>query len=167
MPPSFGDIENELREIATEAAYLESRLARIGLVSVEHDAQARWEATLVCASAAEKLYTGCERVMAQIVAEVDGVPVVRADGWHSALLRRVAAPFPGVREAVISGECQAVLNVMRAFRHRERNSYGIQMDFDVVVERARQAVVGFALFRAEVEGFYRHRGDEEASTLAE
>ena len=34
--------------------------------------------------------------MARLATEVDGVVVPRSDGWHVALLRRMAKPFPGV-----------------------------------------------------------------------
>ncbi len=79
-------------------------------------------------------------------------------GWHSALLRRMANPFPGLRgamisEAMISEECHRRLDRLRAFRHRERNTYGINLDFGIVVDRAREAVSAFAGFRDEIRAF--------------
>ena len=110
---------------------------------------------MVFASAAEKIYTGCERIMGRLAAEIDQSRVVHADGWHAALLRRMAHPFPGVRNAIISESCYALLDKLRAFRHRERNTYGVNLDFEIVVERAREAVLGFNLFRDEVRAFLR------------
>lgn len=101
MHPSSVDIGNEFDEIATEAARLASKLTRIGPATPIVDVQERWEATLVCASAAEKIYTGCERVMARLATEIDGSPVMHSEGWHATLLRRVANPFPGVRDAIV------------------------------------------------------------------
>lgn len=46
-----------------------------------------------------------------------------------------------------------LMDRMRSFRHRERNSYGGQLDFDIVLERAKESLTAFGLFRAEVEGF--------------
>lgn len=147
MHPSYVDIENEFGEIAVEVEHLSARLSRLDLCKPPADPQERWEATVICASAAEKVYTGCERIMARLAAEVDGLPVPHSEGLHMALLRRMARPYPGVRSAVISGECYAVLDKLRAFRHRERNTYGINLDFGIVVERGREAVAGFGSFR--------------------
>jgi hypothetical protein len=162
MHPSFVDIENEFAEIAWEADHLSNRLARIGVEDTLLDMQEKWEATHVCASAAEKIYTGCERVMARLATEVDHSPVAHSDGWHAALLRRMANPFPLVRDAIISKDCYAVLDKLRAFRHRKRNTYGIHLDFDIVVERGHEAMTGFALFREEVRAFLSRGNDDDA-----
>lgn len=153
MHPASVNVGNELAEIAQEAARLSLRLERVGTERLPTGSQAEWEAMLVCASAAEKIYTGCERVMARLASEVDGVPVVHSEGWHGALLRRMSHPFPDARGPIISGPCHGVLDRLRAFRHRERNTYGINLDFNIVVERAREAVEGFGLFRDEVRAF--------------
>ncbi len=160
MHPSYVDIENEFSEIGVEVDHLSARLARLNQHQAPADMQDKWEATVICASAAEKIYTGCERVMARLATEVDGTQVAHADGWHMALLRRMARPFPGVRGPIISGECYSVLDRLRAFRHRERNTYGINLDFGIVVERAAEAVAGFELFRAQVRAFFERRDDD-------
>jgi hypothetical protein len=147
------DIENELREVQGEADRLSLVLRRLGSQSLQPESQEAWEAAHVCASATEKVYTGCERVMARLASEVDGAPVTHAEGWHSALLRRMANPFPGVREPVLSAECQHALDRLRAFRHRARNTYGANLDLDIVLERAEEAVVAFGGFRDEVRAF--------------
>lgn len=154
MHPGYVDIENEFSEIEVEVDHLSARIARLDPREPPEDMQDRWEATVICASASEKVYTGCERVMARIATEVDGVAVSHSDGWHVALLRRMAKPYPGVRGPIISGECYAVLDKLRAFRHRERNNYGINLDFGIVVERGGEAVAGFAMFSLEVRAFF-------------
>jgi hypothetical protein len=153
MPTNFVDIENEFSEIAIEVGHLENRLTRLDYQNPPADPQDEWEATLICASAAEKIYSGCERVMARLAADLDGAAVSHSEGWHSALLRRIANPYPGIRGPIISPECLAILDKLRSFRHRERNSYGIHLNFEIVIERAGEAVVGFAKFRAEVTHF--------------
>jgi hypothetical protein len=150
MHRAYVDIENEFIEIAKEADRLSHFLSHLSPLTDERGGQAAWEAVHVCASATEKRYTGCERVMARIANEFDRAPVARSDGWHAALLRRMAHPFPGVRDAIITARCHHLLDRLRAFRHRERNTYGINLDLDIVLERSREAVETFAIFRAEV-----------------
>jgi hypothetical protein len=91
--------------------------------------------------------------MATLATDIDGAPVTRSDGWHVALLRRMACPYPGLRPAIISAECFALLDKLRSFRHRERNSYGVRPDFEIVVERGREAIAGLSMFREEVLAF--------------
>lgn len=54
-----------------------------------------------------------------------------------------------------------MLDKLRAFRHRERNTYGINLDFGIVVERGREAVAGFAMFSREVRAFFGRGDDDE------
>lgn len=95
-----------------------------------------------------------EEEVVRLASEVDRAPLIHADGWHTALLRRMAHPFPDVRKAVISDDCYKQLDRLRAFRYRERNTYGAHLDFDIVVERSREAVAAFDLFRHEVRAFF-------------
>ena len=156
MRATFVDIENEFAEIAQEVAFLAQTLAAWRSSRAEPGSHREWEFTHVCASAVEKIYTGCERVMARIAAEVDGSPVSHSDGWHAALLRRMANPYPGMRAAVISHRCHQDMDRLRSFRHRERNSYGINLDAGIVLERGTEALRAFDAFRSEVRSFFRH-----------
>lgn len=164
MHPSFVDIENEFSEIGFEAEHLSVRLKCLDRFEPPADMQERWEATHICASAAEKIYTGFERAMARLAAEVDGSAMAHSAGWHAALLRRMANPFPGVRPSVISRDCYAVLDKLRSFRHRERNTYGINLDSGIVAERGHQAVAGFSMFREEVRAFLRRETHRDESS---
>ncbi len=156
MHATFVDIENEFTEIAQEVAFLALTLAAWSASRAEPGTHREWELTHICASAVEKIYTGCERVMARIATEVDGTPVSHADGWHLALLRRMANPYPGVRAAVISHNCHHDMDRLRSFRHRERNTYGIHLDSDIVLERGTEALQAFHRFRNEVSTFFRN-----------
>jgi len=154
MHAIFVDIENEFSDIAEEVDHLSRFLDRLGDAELSATGQASWEAARVCASATEKIYTGCERIMAKVAREVDGAPVSHAEGWHAALLRRIAHPFPGIRHSIISDACYRQLDRLRAFRHRERNTYGTNLDFDIVIERGREAVAIFGVFHEEVRSFF-------------
>ena len=151
MHAIFVDIGNELTDVAREADHLRVALTRCK--ELKSDEQELWEQTHMLASAIEKIYTGCERVMAKVASEYDGASVSRSDDWHVALLKRLAHPFPPTREAVLSPLCFAGLDRLRAFRHRERNSYGIDLDSDIVRERAHEAVETFRRFASEVVTF--------------
>nr|WP_294525930.1 hypothetical protein [uncultured Rhodopila sp.] len=86
MHPIFVDIENEFSKIATEAEGLCNRLARLDAEGLLPGLLDRSEATHVCASVREKIYSGCERIMARLASDIDGAPMTRSDGWHMALL---------------------------------------------------------------------------------
>lgn len=154
MHATFVDVENEFAEIAQEVEFLARTLAASHISRPEAGTHREWELTHVCASAIEKIYTGCERVMARIAADVDGSPLSHTEDWHAALLRRMANPFPAVRGPVISPACSRQMDRLRAFRHRERNSYGINLDPDIVLERGGEAVEAFHAFHAEVRDFF-------------
>lgn len=160
MHPSLVDAENEFEEIETEVSHLETALA--GMTPVEElDAQQAWAATHTYVSATEKIYTGFERVMAMLASAIDRAPVTHNEGWHVALLKRMAHPFPGVRAAILSKETAAELDRLRAFRHRGRNSYVSGLDLNIVVDRAQDAVRAFSLFRADVRSFFDEFGNDD------
>nr|WP_304375212.1 hypothetical protein [Rhizobium alvei] len=89
--------------------------------------------------------------MAAVAANIDNSPVPHDSGWHATLLRRMHNDFPGVRERVLSDETYRALDAIRAFRHRERNSYGMSLDADIVEERVREAVEAFEMFRLDIK----------------
>jgi len=156
----YVDLENELIEIEREV----DMLARGGELYEQHtqdgdDSAFRWLAIQGLASGAEKIYTGCERVMAKIASDIDGARIDHGEGWHASLLRRMANPFPGIRGAVISEESLKGLDQLRAFRHRERNTYGLSLDPEIVTERAVETEAIFARFRTEISAFIKKMND--------
>lgn len=154
------DIENELADIAREVGLL---AAGVDLVREAHrgtDPAWDWLAVQGLASGVEKIYTGCERIMSLIAAEIDGARIQRSEGWHVSLLKRMSHPFPGVRDAVISEACFTALDHLRAFRHRERNSYGFVLDVGIVLERATQTGPAFERFRSEVSAILDRLRDD-------
>lgn len=93
MQATFAEIENEFEDITAEAALLAEAIARHLSARPEPASLAAWMDLHVFASATEKVYTGCERVMARIATLIDGAPLDRGEGWHIALLRRMANPY--------------------------------------------------------------------------
>ena len=114
-------------------------------------------------SGAEKVYTGCERVMSSIAALVDGAKGAGGEGSHTILLLQMARPFPNVREAILSTDTHVLLDRLRSFRHRERNTYGFNLDPIIVHERASEAVKAFHHFQSDVARFLEIR--REAAPL--
>lgn len=149
----FVDIENELSDIAKEAELLSQSVDQYGNPPEDASEAWSWITLQGFASGAEKVYSGCERVMQMIASDIDQAKVDHSEGWYRSLLKRMAHPYPDVRDAVISPDCYKLLDMLRAFRHRERNSYGLALDREIVLERAAQAQEAFEMFRSEIAAF--------------
>jgi hypothetical protein len=149
----FVDIENELVDIENEVKMLSRGVDVYRRTVVDADPAWNWLAIQGLASGVAKIYTGCERVMEMVANHVDGAKIEHSEGWHVSLVRQMAHPFPGIRDSVISPECFLALDHLRAFRHRERNSYGLVLDSEIVVERAAETKIAFAKFRSEIAAF--------------
>jgi hypothetical protein len=149
----FVDIENELTDISKEVMMLSAGAEIFKRRTESTEPAWDWLAVQGLASGVEKIYTGCERVMAMIASEIDRAKVGHSEGWHISLLKRMAHPFPDARDAVISTECYKALDQLRAFRHRERNTYGLILDPAIVLERAIQTKPAVDRFCSEVMAF--------------
>lgn len=159
MHPISDEIEAELAQVAREIEHLALALKRIDRGHpLLAGSQESWETSLLCASAAEKIYTGCERVMAKFATEVDGERVDKQDGWHKALIDRMSLPFHG-RDAILTPSTYALLQRLRSFRQRERNSYGFDLDTAIVLERAREAIRAFEGLAADIRRFLADQSD--------
>lgn len=155
MLGTFVDIENELSDIANEVEMLRAGVAIFARDSDQADSAWAWLAIQGLASGVEKIYSGCERVMAIIASEIDGGRIEHSEGWHVSLLKRMANPFPEIREAVITDDTYKALDLLRAFRDRERNTYGLVLDSGIVLERAKQTLNAFERFRRDVTALAR------------
>jgi hypothetical protein len=158
--PISDEIEDELAQVAREVGHLSVVLERINRGGpLLADSQEDWEASSLCASAAEKVYTGCERVMSRIAAEVDGDKIGKDEGWHRALLDRMKLPYKG-RSAILTDKTHELLDKMRGFRHRERNSYAFDLDTSIVLERAHEAIEAYDGLAADVRRFLAEQPDD-------
>lgn len=72
MRGTFVDIGNELSDIGREAEMLRNAVALFEDEARVAEPAWRWLAIQGLGSGVEKIYTGCERVMAKIAAEIDG-----------------------------------------------------------------------------------------------
>jgi hypothetical protein len=143
----FHDIGVEAQQLSEYLKGIESPLPAVN--SLEH-----WRHTHVCGSAVEKIYTGMERIMSNLAKNLDRDPVGKSgDSWHQALLLRMSNPYPAVRDRVVSEGTLALLNNLRAFRHRERNSYATTLDLGIVIERARDAIAAVGHLKDEMQPF--------------
>jgi hypothetical protein len=140
----------ELTVISVEAQKLGGALAEVRGSPHLLDGALGWLAVQGLASAIEKIYGGCERVMLSVVKTVDGKAVRSDEGWHRTLLLRMSSPFGDSRPAVLSQETMAELDKLRSFRHRERNSYGSALIVDRVLELAADAVLAPAMLTADL-----------------
>jgi hypothetical protein len=95
-----------------------------------------------------------ERIMSNLAKNLDGDPIGKgSESWHQALLVRMSTPFPGVRDRVVSVRTLALLNNLRGFRHRERNSYATTLDLGIVIERAYDAIAAVDHLKSEIKPF--------------
>ena len=62
-------------------------------------------------------------------------------------------PLSGSTRADRSEDTLALLNNLRAFRHRERNSYATTLDLEIVIERARDAIRAAGHLKDEMQPF--------------
>ncbi len=147
------DVENEFQDILREAMLLARTLDRFGVRAEPLDDATLWAIVGGLAAGCEKIYSGCERVMDLLARRIDGEAVQKTESWHAILLNRMAHPFPGVRPAVITEDCRANLDRFRAFRHRIRSSYGMNLDTDIVLRRAAELQPALNTFYQEVTAF--------------
>ncbi len=150
--PLASDVSRDLDVLRAEAGMLAAALARFGDAALGDDEALRWLAVGGIASGIEKVYSGMERLLRRLAAEVDG-HVPRDEAWHVTLLRRMASPLPGARDAVLSPHTLAMLDALRAFRHRERHSYAGDLDPARVLEIAAEVADAVAAFAADVDRF--------------
>jgi hypothetical protein len=136
MHPIFADVRQDLAEAAAEARVLDQARERcVRVLATSADPVERWVYVNAVASGIEKVYGGLERALARIARHIDR-HVPEGPAWHADLLRRLSVELPGRRPAVISAAVHRGLDELRAFRHRERNSYVHDLDPRRVIEIA-------------------------------
>ncbi len=80
-----------------------------------------------CAHHLSRMFNVFEQ-MALRVAKVFENNIDDEQGWHGALLKRLALAIPGVRPALIPPELKLPLNELKAFRHVIVHAYDLQLD---------------------------------------
>jgi hypothetical protein len=131
--PIFVDVWQDLEGAQAEAAMVEqARLRGAAVLADSDDLIERWIYVNAVASGIEKVYSGIEKALVRIVRDIDR-HVPEGPDWHATLLRRLARSVPDGRPSVLSPETRRQLDRLRAFRHRERNSYVGDLQPDLVL----------------------------------
>lgn len=151
----FVDLENELQELAREVRLLQASIDEHISAKPLLTTHMAWLHIAGLASGIEKIYTGCERIMTSIATRIDQSPVAHDQGWHATLLRRMHNSFPEIRDAFLRDDTYQALNDLRSFRHRERNSYGVDLDEEIVEQRTFEAIDAFRLLERDFQDFRR------------
>lgn len=97
-------------------------------------------------------YTGLERVLRYIAAEVDGHVPAGAE-WHQELLRQMATPLPQIRPAVFSNATIKRLDEYLRFRHVVRHVYAFEFDPQRIRPLAEALAGDFAQVKGELAVF--------------
>ncbi len=92
-------------------------------------------------------YTGLERILRHIAAQVDG-HLPEGSDWHQELLRQMATQLPRIRPPVFSEGTIKRLDAYLRFRHVVRNVYAFEFD----PQRIRPLVEALAGDLARVKG---------------
>jgi len=83
-----------------------------------------------CGKALHDLYLAVERVLERTAKELGGIPA--GASWHADLLRGAALDVSGVRPPVLRPETVTALEPLLRFRHRYRNLYFFDLDWDQI-----------------------------------
>ncbi len=145
------DASNELSDVEIETGKLVEVLELIRNRPDLFVDTMGWLAVQGVASAIEKIYGGIERTLLILCKQIDGYPIEKSESWHRSLALRMSHPFGEARPAVLSAESAETIDTLRAFRHRERNSYGSAIDFSRVLELAEETNLAPGLLRADME----------------
>ena len=94
-------------------------------------------------------YTGLERVLSHIAAQVDG-HLPEGGEWHRELLRQMAIPLPRIRPAVFSEATIQRLDEYLRFRHVVRHVYAFEFDPQRIRPLAEALAGDFAQVKGEL-----------------
>lgn len=102
----------------------------------------------------EKVYTGMETSLTRLIKYIDGDVPEGAD-WHKRLLDIAASENPGVRGPIISRHSLKFFDRLRAFRHKLRHVYEMDIDPKVAIEMADSLAKAYSHFFEDVSKFHK------------
>ena len=144
-------------------AEVESELTGLEALSNEMSAAPRQDDTYSLrarGSILHDFYTGVERILVRIAAEVNG-GVPQAAQWHRELLRNMALDIPEVRPPVIDVDLVGVLGEYLQFRHVFRNVYGYGLEPERIRPLEDRMPETLSLFHDRTASFFSWMlGDE-------
>ena len=97
-------------------------------------------------------YTGLERILSHIAAQVDG-HLPEGGEWHRELLRQMAIPLPRIRPAVLSDATIQRLDEYLRFRHVVRHVYAFEFDPQRIRPLAEALTGDFAQVKGDLLAF--------------
>lgn len=98
-------------------------------------------------------YSGIEKILETIV-EKTGEGRPEGGKWHRELLQQVSFPVEGIRPPVLNSETRKNLEGYLDFRHRVRNIYAYNIDFDKMELLIKQARTTFEMFNSDMRIFF-------------
>ncbi|MGH7494617.1 MAG: antitoxin [bacterium] len=99
-------------------------------------------------------YCGVERIFRRIADDLNG-GIPAGDSWHRDLLVDMKLDLPGLRPAVITEETFRVLADFLDFRHKFRNIYGFELDFEKLKVIEEKFSPAFEKIKTDISTFLR------------
>ena len=98
-------------------------------------------------------YNGCENIFKLIARFFEND--LGTDTWHRDLLKRMKLEIAGFRPKVIDESLYTLLDDFRAFRHKFRNTYAFELDWEREQLVARKFFKTASLLRKQVLTFIK------------
>jgi hypothetical protein len=118
-------------------AFSEAEKALLVAMSNAEDRASQFVAKTSRASNIESIYSGIEAILKALLnavgEKVESIDPKDGSGWHKQLLYQ-SSIATNDRPAILSGDLLSDLDELRAFRHLERNIYGIELKADRVAK---------------------------------
>jgi hypothetical protein len=135
---AFFDASIDFKSLSDESQRLDKLRRKVSSDGWPKDDQAAWITLTAMASSTEKCYSGIEKILKNLLQELDG-SIPSSHDWHRQLIERAASIGPHGRPAILDKAFAKTLHDLRSFRHRERLSYVANLDPLIVLEKAEIA----------------------------
>ncbi len=117
-----------------------------------------------CAHQLCRMYNGLEQMFLRVAKAFEN-NIDDEQGWHSALLTRLAIKIEGVRPALIPEELKGPLQELKAFRHVFVHAYELELDPEKLVLLMKYAQVVMDRLPKVVEYFIHAVAKEQQLQL--
>lgn len=124
-----GTLSVVISRINKELNSLESLQKELAIMLERGSAEQNSERKRAYASLLHDFYTCIEKIFQTVAKGIDDY-VPEGENWHKILLEQMALSLDDRRPPVISEELAGVLMEYLAFRHRVRNIYGFQLQWE-------------------------------------
>lgn len=150
-PALWADVQRDLEAARKNAADLLARAEALEGHGTELPPDLRLDREIAIGAMLHNCFGALESALERLIEAVDGgLPTGR--NYHAELIRRAAAPVPGVRPTIISPALAADLQQLRQYRHAFRHAYG---DYNYARAAENVPIVSRAVpaLAAEIEVF--------------